>query len=284
MPYYTAEGNQDIYYRISGQGAAAVVFVHGWYQNGAQAWSALANKLKEKYRLVIPDLPGHGLSPLADREHLTVERNHAHILEFIRYIKKKYRVQKVILIGHSYGAFATLRLAAAAPQEFAACIAISAIDNYAPYTRSLKIVLRIPLFLAAIYYRFQALRAAFPYGDRLQLYGTLPNEFVPGLLMYAKIKNRTLSPLDSHAYMRAFLDQRVSWPAVKRKVPLLLVYGERDALTPPAWAPKLTPHFLESTTHVIEGSGHNVQITGVDTIAPLVDRFLQKMFASRQKK
>lgn len=284
MPYFTAEGNQDIYYRTSGQGTAAVVFLHGWYQNGAQAWNPLVQKLRGKYRLVIPDLPGHGLSPIADRAQFTVARNHAQILAFIRYIKKKYRVQKVILIGHSYGAFATLRLATANVSEFTAFIAISAIDDYAPYTRTLKAVLRIPLFLAGIYYRIQALRTAFPYGDRLQLYSALPPELVPGRLAYAKIKNRTLAPIDSHAYMRAFLDQRIAWLENRCKPPLMLVYGERDALTPHTWAPKLTPHFLRSTTHIVAGSGHNVQITGIDTVAPLVDRFIQKMFASRQKK
>src|SRR5688572_28979404 len=112
MPYFP-NNEQEIYYRASGRGSNALVLVHGWYQNGAQAWGKILPVLENKFRVFVPDLPGHGLSPLYHPENFSTSGNNALIQEFIRHVKKTYKCRRVILVGHSYGAFAALGLAAA---------------------------------------------------------------------------------------------------------------------------------------------------------------------------
>ncbi len=274
MPYFDS-GKTSIYFRESGKGSTALVFIHGWYQTGSEAWAALAAQLKPGFRYFMPDLPGHGLSDDTGK-NFSVASNAELIEQFVAHVRKAYRIKKLVLIGHSYGAFATLDIVARQNAKLDAVVAISAVDDYAPYVRRLKQVLRVPQFLLGLYYRLQAALALFPYGDRLHLYGALPDALVPGRMAYAKIKNHTLSIANSRAYMQAFLSGKVVWPKAASRVPLLLVYGERDVLTPASHATAINPHFQTAQLVVLPKSGHNVQISAAEALAKLLTGFIEK--------
>ncbi|GAB4435254.1 MAG: alpha/beta hydrolase [Turneriella sp.] len=273
MPYFHNTGH-DLYYRSAGKGKTALILVHGWYQNGQQAYGAILPHLREKYHVFVPDLPGHGLTPQIPPDFSTT-MNESLLIEFIRYIKKHYRCNRVFIAGHSYGAFTVLAMASRIPAELGGVIALSAVDDYAPYHKRLRSVLRIPRLLTPLYYRLQALLGGFPYGDREQLYADAHHELKPGKLAYAKKKNKTLSPAASRRYMRAFLSARVHWPAQKIMTPLLLVYGGRDLLTPVSWAKSIQPHFVRSSVKVVAEAGHNVQISAPKAVAGHVIKFIQ---------
>lgn len=273
MPYFHNAGF-DLYYRTAGKGKLALILVHGWYQNGQQAYAAILPHLREKYHVFIPDLPGHGHTPQIPADFSTA-MNENLLIAFIRYIKKQYRCRQVFLVGHSYGAFTVLALAARIPAELDGVIALSAVDDYAPYHKRLRRVLRIPRWLTPLYYRLQALIGGFPYGDREQLYGDAHHALRPGRLAYAKKKNKTLSPAASRRYMRAFLSARVHWPAEKISTPLLLLYGERDLLTPASWAKKIQPHFARSSVELIADAGHNIQLAAPKAVADHITNFIQ---------
>jgi pimeloyl-ACP methyl ester carboxylesterase len=282
MPYFQTR-ESELFYRSSGKGKTALVFIHGWYQNGAQAWDSLSSRFGAGYRVIVPDLPGHGLSPKMPVD-FSIESNERLLLEFLIDIRRTYRLQKIVLLGHSYGAFATLHLTANHPKAVDALVAMAAVDDYAPYKRRLRAVLSVPVFLESLYFKLQALLELFPYGDRRMLYSKVFPELAPGRLEYALIKNRTLPLRASRQYMRAFLPARVDWPEEKLKNPLLLLYGERDGLTPASWAGGIRAHFQQSSVHIIPKAGHNVQIAGAETIAPIITRFVEKSFRHRDKK
>lgn len=273
MPYFH-HATSDLYYRTAGKGKIALVLVHGWYQNGQQAYSAILPHLREKYHVFVPDLPGHGLSPHIPPDFSTA-LNEDLLIDFVRSIRQYYRCQKVFLAGHSYGAFSVLAIVARIPAELDGVIALSAVDDYAPYHKRLKSVLRVPRLLAPVYYCLQALFGAFPYGDRQQLYGDVHHRLQPGRLAYAKKKNKTLSPAASRLYMRAFLSARLHYPAQKIATPLLLIYGGQDMLTPASWAQKIQPHFKRSTVVVVPEAGHNVQISSPKAVASAIIQFIQ---------
>ena len=277
MPYFTSRSDA-VYFREAGRGNVAILLVHGWYQNGSQAWTTLLPYLEKKYRVFVPDLPGHGLSALGDAKNFSLERIDTLLTDFIGHIRKVYKCKKIFIAGHSYGAFAVQRLLAQDPDIVVGAVALAAIDDYAPYTRRLKNVLAIPRWFIFTYYRLLALFALFPYGDRMLLYANTEPALLPGRLAYGKIKNKTLSPLASHAYMRAFLHARVRWPEKKIRTPLLLVYGERDALTSSKWAQQITPHVQQATTVIVPNAGHNVQISGAREVAAAMHRFFEKCF------
>lgn len=279
MPYF-ASADGELYYRTSGKGGVAIVLVHGWYQNGDQAWSTLAAALANRYRLFIPDLPAHGLNPQIPK-HFDSQYNITLLADYIDYLRKRYRLKKIFVAGHSYGAYATLALAAQIPDALAGIMAFAAVDDYAPYVARLKRVLWIPRFFEGIYYRLQAALGQFPYGDRMLLYANVAPELVPGRLEYAKIKNRVLSLSGTRAYMESFLRSRINWPAAPLRVPVLLGYGDRDTLTSAKWAHKILPHFAGGKVEVIADAGHNVQISRADDLAHEIRNFVEKCLRQR---
>ena len=50
--------NSTIYYRVEGTGMP-VMLIHSFAEDGT-IWDDLADRLKEKFKLIIPDLPGSG--------------------------------------------------------------------------------------------------------------------------------------------------------------------------------------------------------------------------------
>ncbi len=271
VPYYS----DSLYYRDRGRGEVAIVLVHGWYQNGDQAWGSLVPELADRYRLFIPDLPGHGLNPNIP-PHFSPQSNIDLLAGFIAYLRKTYRLKKIFVAGHSYGAYATLALAAQHENLLSGVMAFAAVDDYAPYRKRLKGVLAVPRWLEGLYYRLQALLAQFPYGDRLLLYANVPPQLVPGKLEYAKIKNRVLSISGSRAYMKTFMKSKIDWPREPLALPVFLGYGDRDNLTSAKWAKHILPHFSGGTMEVIADAGHNVQISGASDLAREIRRFIEK--------
>lgn len=282
MPYFT-HNETELYYRDQGKGNVAFILVHGWYQSGDQAWSTLARDLSTRYRLFIPDLPGHGLNPEIPAD-FNKQSNIDLLIAFIEHTRRKYRLRKIFLAGHSYGAFAALSVVARIPDALAGVLAFAAVDDYEPYKPRLRSVLAVPRFLEGTYYRLQAVFAQFPYGDRLLLYGDMPAHLVPGKMAYAKIKNRILSPAASRAYMQTFIQSRVDWPTEPINTPILLGYGDRDSLTSASWAKKILPHFSGGSAEVIADAGHNVQISGASDLALEIRKFVEKCLRQRKKK
>lgn len=95
---------RDAVYRDTGSGFP-VMLVHGFPLDGS-LWDYQAGRLKDKFRLLIPDLPGSGGSPLTPE--LTIEG----LAEFLHDILKQEGIERCVLIGHSMGGYATLAFAA----------------------------------------------------------------------------------------------------------------------------------------------------------------------------
>jgi 3-oxoadipate enol-lactonase len=57
--------SSEWHFEVSGQGNAPLVFVHGWCCHSAQ-FGRLAEALESGFRIYLPDLPGHGNTPLGD--------------------------------------------------------------------------------------------------------------------------------------------------------------------------------------------------------------------------
>ncbi len=92
-----------------------IVFVHGGVVGGAAAWSA-QRPLAARWRLILPYRPGYGASPPAPREDF--ERDAALIADLLD--------EGAHLVGHSYGAIATLLAAAQRPEAVWSLTAIEA--------------------------------------------------------------------------------------------------------------------------------------------------------------
>ena len=93
-------------------GAPIVVMLHG-FTGSKENWYPVAERLRGKYRLLVPDLPGWGESerqPGADYGFVTQS---ARVAEFIQALSPN---QPVVLLGHSMGGGIAALVAARHPQ------------------------------------------------------------------------------------------------------------------------------------------------------------------------
>jgi pimeloyl-ACP methyl ester carboxylesterase len=91
----------DLSYSVLGNGKT-IVLLHG-YLESKEIWGDFAEDLSGNFRVIVPDLPGHGSSGLPDG-NLSVER----MAELVKSILDKEDVEKCLLVGHSMGGYVAL--------------------------------------------------------------------------------------------------------------------------------------------------------------------------------
>jgi pimeloyl-ACP methyl ester carboxylesterase len=106
---------QPVYYRIEGKGQP-VVLVHGFAEDGT-VWENQVEFLKNKYQLIIPDLPGSGQSSSFDYAQDDASWSMEYFATCIRAILDKEQIPVVSMIGHSMGGYITLAFADAWPER-----------------------------------------------------------------------------------------------------------------------------------------------------------------------
>jgi len=94
----------EISYNDTGHGQP-IIFIHGFCES-KEMWVAFEKALSPYYRILTPDLPGHGES-LWMEEEITMEETAVILGLWIDGLS----LEKPIVIGHSLGGYATLALA-----------------------------------------------------------------------------------------------------------------------------------------------------------------------------
>lgn len=88
-------------YSVRGSGKP-IVLLHGYLEAG-EVWDPLTDLLAATFRIIVPDLPGHGRSGI---------KGEVHTMEFlagaVREVIRDAGEQKVMMAGHSLGGYATL--------------------------------------------------------------------------------------------------------------------------------------------------------------------------------
>ncbi len=92
------------FYQKTGTGLP-IILLHGFGASG-QIFRYQIESLSKKYQVIVPDLPGSGLSPLGT-EMMSMEL----LAEFVHEIVLQEGLDKFILLGHSMGGYATLAYA-----------------------------------------------------------------------------------------------------------------------------------------------------------------------------
>jgi len=100
--------NKKIFYRVSGRGET-VILLHGFGEDG-RVWQAQEEKLKEDYKVIVPDLPGSGKSEMLDGT-CTIQ-DYAEVVKALADEElEDSEIKRFSLIGHSMGGYITLAFA-----------------------------------------------------------------------------------------------------------------------------------------------------------------------------
>lgn len=104
----------QLQYKTYGSGQP-VLLIHGFGEDSS-IWDAQINFLKDKYRLIVPDLPGTGASPLLQKENATI----SDYADLIKQLLDEEKTESLVMIGHSMGGYITLAFAKKYPEMLSA--------------------------------------------------------------------------------------------------------------------------------------------------------------------
>jgi pimeloyl-ACP methyl ester carboxylesterase len=93
-------GGKQVFYRVTGTGEP-VMLVHGFGESG-EVWKLQVDHLQNKFRLIVPDLPGSGRSEMAG------DMSMDGMAEILNAILNAEGLGQVTMIGHSMGGYITL--------------------------------------------------------------------------------------------------------------------------------------------------------------------------------
>jgi pimeloyl-ACP methyl ester carboxylesterase len=99
--------------------APGVLLVHGW-GSAARTFDVLAARLAERYRVIVPDLRGHGASPAGSERHRwTVRAMVGDLAALARSVERP-----LVAVGHSLGGQMVSTLAARYPELVAGLVVL----------------------------------------------------------------------------------------------------------------------------------------------------------------
>lgn len=108
-----------VHYKVVGHGKATIVFLHG-LGGDLNVWREQVSALQSKARLILIDLPGHGLSEPPASYSMRI------LARAVSVVLKQTRTENAILVGHSIGALIAREVDRTFPAH---CRAVVAVDG-----------------------------------------------------------------------------------------------------------------------------------------------------------
>lgn len=99
--HFQLYSNSRLNYLTCGKGEP-LVLIHG-YQADSQIWESLIPYLTDNFFLIIPDLPGHGKSPVIQSVN-----SMEFLSDFLREILISLKISEITIAGHSMGGYVAL--------------------------------------------------------------------------------------------------------------------------------------------------------------------------------
>jgi pimeloyl-ACP methyl ester carboxylesterase len=244
-----------------------LILIHGFCET-REIWTSFAGPLSSKFRVMRPDLPGFGQSPMISK-NFSLDDVAATMLDWIQ----PWRNPPPVVIGHSLGGYVTLSMASQCP-EILAGIGLFHSSAYPDTEEKKENRNRVISFVER---------------DGVDAYtGT----FVPGLF-YQK-RNRNIPEVHKMAaktsletligYTSAMRDRPSSVEVLKTfNKPVLFIAGEKDLLVPPDLLLEQSQMALEPVFHSLAGSGHMGMLESPEEAQKIVGEFvnLSAKFSAR---
>lgn len=253
-----------VFYSVRGSGLP-VVLLHGYLEAG-EVWEPLAERLEGKYRIIAPDLPGHGDSGT---------RGEVHTMEFlaaaVREVIKDAGEQKVLLVGHSLGGYVTLAFVELFPELLSGYV----LFHSHPHADTPEAIERRNREIAVV----RAGRKNIMYPGNVSMMFARDNLKA----MRAELeRSKKIASRNPGEGIIALLNGMIARPSRQYilesgSVPLLWILGRHDLYFSPERAMRDTglPHNAEVV--ILEKSGHLGFIEEAERAARLVGSFAERL-------
>ena len=219
-----------------------LVLLHGWGQN-IEMMKPIGDKYKDKFNVLIIDLPGFGESDEPPKPWTVYE-----YADFVHDFIKSFDIKKIYLVGHSFGGKISLVYASKYKVEKLVGLA-------SPYCKEIK---KMP-FKTKVYKAIKKIKLLTP------------------LANYMKNKIGSTDYKNSSETMRGVLVQTVNLDidedVKKIKCPTLLIWGTLDTAVPISRAYELEKMINNSGVVVYEGATHYAYLERLNNVIRVLNNF-----------
>lgn len=240
-----------------------VVFLHSFGHN-KNMWFPQLNCFRERgFRVIAPDMPGHGDSPFDPERHSVgaIARSYHELLDHLD-------LRQAVLCGISMGGYVALRMWAQRPDRIGALV----LSNTKAEADSEEIRARRRTQIESI--RTHGLAAFIENGAPKRLSPRTLSER-PWVLDSIKMMNFTVSADANCATLEAMARKEDDTSALATiTVPTLVTTGSDDAFIPKTAAGVLAAGIAGSRTHVIQDTGHVSSLENPTEYNRVLDEFL----------
>lgn len=253
-------GDAQIFYRVLGDGPP-VVLLHPFPAN-YELWLPVAEALASRYRIILPDLRGHGDSEVGDGP-ATMEK---HAVDIV-HVMDDADVGRAPLIGVSIGGYALFEFWRRYRGRAAALGLVNTkADADSAEARSARLQAANNVLENGTETFFQSMIA--------RLLGKTTRETRPDLVDGALRMLRKMSPEDVAQVQRGMADRPDSIDSLKTiNVRTLIVTGEEDILTGVNEAEVMHRHISGSLLRVVPKAGHYSPWEQTEEVAKLLCQF-----------
>lgn len=246
--------NADIYYRYSQDGngeSAPVILIHG--AGGTHLhWPAQVRRLPGQ-RIYALDLPGHGKSE--GRGQQTIE---AYCQNIIRWLES-VNIYRAVFVGHSMGGAIALTMALKHSDHV---VALGLVGSGAR------------LRVAPAILENSANSTTFPVAVKAIMELAFSPHTDPRLMQLAGQRMTTTRPSVLHGDFSACDIFNIMEGLTKIRVPVLVICGEDDQLTPVRYSQYLADQISKAQIKIIPEAGHMVMLEQPQTVANELSAFL----------
>ncbi len=266
MSPFMSLSHVKMYYEIHGEGDNFITMIHGWTESGKFWREQLPIFDKDKYKIILLDLKGHGRSSKNRRGYLI--RNHSYdVYELL----ENLGVNETILFGHSLGGMVTLDFYFRRPIKIRAMCLFNTSSRAMRLPRSLSELGGIGRFGLRKF--FMTVYDFSP--DRV--FSHKKEENVQELIKEANDPVITPPRVSIMCGIGAF-NFNVEYKLNRIDIPVLIMTGEKDAVTPPRLTYKMQKFIPNSICHIIPDTGHMAVIEKSDE----VNKYLLKFFSKNK--
>lgn len=248
--------------------APTILLLHG-AGAATHSWRGLMPLLAGRFRVVAPDLPGHGFTGTPPGNGLSLpamSRRTGALLEAIDACPD-------IVVGHSAGAAIALRMSLDGRLGPAPVVSVNgALQPFAGAVAPLFQGLALGLFANPLAVRLFAAGAGDKGRVARMLAGTGSRIDEAGVELYRRLLRKPSHVAGTLGMMASWDLRSLRRDFARLKAPLVLVVGSRDQAVPPSVAAGVMPLVAGAETATLDGLGHLAHEERPDLVADIIVR------------
>jgi 3-oxoadipate enol-lactonase len=260
-------GDAEIFYQILGDGAP-VVLLHPFPVHH-EFWLPVAQAIQGRYRLILPDLRGHGASGIGNGP-ATMER-HA---EDLVHVLDDAGLGRAVFIGVSIGGYVLFEFLRRYHNRVSALVLCNTKPQAdTPEARAIRLQSAADVLERGTEIFFESMLP--------KLIGKSTHTARPDLVLGALRMMRKMSAEDIAMVQRGMADRPDSVSSLAAiKVPTLILTGDEDVMTGVAEAEVMRKNIAGSQMKIIAKAGHYSAWERPDEVGKLLRQFLDDMHGS----